>query len=167
MGVIGSSRMVPASAGGGGGSGTVTSVSVTSANGLAGTVADDTTTPNITLSTTITGLLKGNGTAISAATAGTDYLAGPLTGDVTTVGEAATLQDTANVTAVVTAILLALGISWGTGNPNTNVSGGPTAGTLNQMYQNLTATGNDDWLWRCSAGGTGGAGGTAVWVGKL
>ena len=53
--------------------GTVTSVSVVSANGLAGTVATATTTPAITLSTTITGLLKGNGTAISAATSGTDY----------------------------------------------------------------------------------------------
>jgi hypothetical protein len=53
--------------------GTVTSVSVVSANGLAGTVATSTTTPAITLSTSITGLLKGNGTAISAATAGTDY----------------------------------------------------------------------------------------------
>jgi hypothetical protein len=57
-----------------GGSGTVTSVSVVSANGLAGTVATATTTPAITLSTTITGILKGNGTAVSAATAGTDYL---------------------------------------------------------------------------------------------
>ena len=56
-----------------GGTGTVTTVSVVSANGLAGTVANATTTPAITLSTTITGLLKGNGTAISAATAGTDY----------------------------------------------------------------------------------------------
>ena len=55
------------------GSGTVSSVSVVSANGLAGTVATATTTPAITLSTTITGLLKGNGTAISAATSGTDY----------------------------------------------------------------------------------------------
>jgi hypothetical protein len=55
------------------GSGTVTSVSVVSANGLAGTVATATTTPAITLSTTVTGLLKGNGTAISAATSGTDY----------------------------------------------------------------------------------------------
>ena len=55
------------------GSGTVTTVSVVSANGLAGTVATATTTPAITLSTTITGLLKGNGTAISAATSGTDY----------------------------------------------------------------------------------------------
>ena len=53
--------------------GTVTSVSVVSANGLAGTVATPTTTPAITLSTTVTGLLKGNGTAISAASSGTDY----------------------------------------------------------------------------------------------
>jgi phage-related tail fiber protein len=60
--------------GGGGGAGTVTSVSVVSANGLAGTVATNTTTPAITLTTTVTGLLKGNGTAISAAVAGTDYL---------------------------------------------------------------------------------------------
>lgn len=56
------------------GYGTVTSVSVVSANGLTGTVANASTTPAITLSTTITGLLKGNGTAISAASAGTDYL---------------------------------------------------------------------------------------------
>jgi hypothetical protein len=56
-----------------GATGTVQSVSVVSANGLAGTVATDTTTPAITLSTTITGILKGNGTAISAAVASTDY----------------------------------------------------------------------------------------------
>ena len=55
-------------------SGTVTSVSVVSANGFAGTVATSTTTPAITLTTTITGLLKGNGTAISAAVANTDYV---------------------------------------------------------------------------------------------
>jgi len=61
--------------------GTVTSVSVVSANGLAGTVANSTTTPAITLTTSITGLLKGNGTAISAATANTDYMgvAAPVT----------------------------------------------------------------------------------------
>jgi hypothetical protein len=69
------SQYVPAtiSGGGGGGSGTVTTASVVSANGLAGTVANPTTTPAITLSTSVTGILKGNGTAISAATAGTDY----------------------------------------------------------------------------------------------
>ncbi len=55
------------------GSGTVTAVSVVSANGFAGTSSGG-ATPALTLSTSITGLLKGNGTAISAATAGTDYL---------------------------------------------------------------------------------------------
>lgn len=64
-----------AATGGGGGSGTVTDVSVVSANGLAGTVATSTSTPAITLSTTVTGVVKGNGTALSAATAGTDYVA--------------------------------------------------------------------------------------------
>ena len=59
------------------GSGSVTSVSVASANGFAGTVATATSTPAITLSTSVTGVLKGNGTAISAATSGTDYLAPP------------------------------------------------------------------------------------------
>ena len=57
------------------GTGTVTSVSVASANGFTGTVATSTTTPAITITTSVTGVLKGNGTAISAATAGTDYIA--------------------------------------------------------------------------------------------
>ena len=51
----------------------VTSVSVVSANGFAGTVTTG-ATPAITLTTSITGLLKGNGTAISAAVANTDYV---------------------------------------------------------------------------------------------
>lgn len=59
----------------GGGSGTVTSVTVESANGFSGTVADAATTPQVTVKTTVTGILKGNGTAVSAAAAGTDYLA--------------------------------------------------------------------------------------------
>jgi len=54
--------------------GTVTAVSVASANGFAGSSSGG-TTPALTLSTTITGVLKGNATAISAATAGTDYVA--------------------------------------------------------------------------------------------
>src|SRR5215472_96282 len=59
----------------GGGSGTVTTVSVVTANGFAGTVANAGTTPAITISTTVTGVLKGNGTSISAAVAGTDFMA--------------------------------------------------------------------------------------------
>ena len=58
------------------GSGTVTSVSVASANGFTGTSSGG-ATPALTLATSITGVLKGNGTALSAATAGTDYLAPP------------------------------------------------------------------------------------------
>lgn len=54
-------------------SGTVTSVSVATANGFSGTVATASSTPAITMQTTVTGLLKGNGTAISGATSGTDY----------------------------------------------------------------------------------------------
>ena len=54
--------------------GTVTAVSVNSSNGLAGTSSGG-ATPALTLSTTVTGVLKGNGTTISAATAGTDYAA--------------------------------------------------------------------------------------------
>lgn len=62
------------------GTGTVTSVSVSSANGFAGTVATASTTPVITLSTSITGLLFGNGTAMAAATISTPltYSAGTL-----------------------------------------------------------------------------------------
>ena len=51
----------------------VTAVSVVSANGLAGTSSGG-ATPALTLSTSITGILKGNGTAISAAVANTDYV---------------------------------------------------------------------------------------------
>lgn len=49
------------------GSGTVTTVSVSTLNGFAGTVSNPTTTPTITLATTVTGILQGNGTSISAA----------------------------------------------------------------------------------------------------
>ena len=56
------------------GGGTVTNVSVVSANGFTGSVATSTSTPAITIGTTLTGVLKGDGTGLSVATAGTDYL---------------------------------------------------------------------------------------------
>jgi hypothetical protein len=76
-------------------SGTVTSVSVVSANGFAGTVATATTTPAITLTTSITGVLKGNGTAISAAVVNTDYFA-----------PSAPVTKTANFTVAATEVWL-------------------------------------------------------------
>lgn len=81
----------------GGSGGTVSTVSVVSANGLAGTVANPTTTPAITLSTTVNGLVKGNGTAFSAASAGTDYQA-PITLTTTgTSGAATFIANTLNI----------------------------------------------------------------------
>ena len=58
------------------GGGTVSTISIATANGLAGTSDGNAGAPTLTLTTTVTGMLKGNGTAISAGTAGTDYSAG-------------------------------------------------------------------------------------------
>ena len=55
------------------GTGGVSQVSFTNANGITGVVATATTTPNITLGTTINGMVKGNGTGFAQAIADTDY----------------------------------------------------------------------------------------------
>lgn len=70
--LIGSTLNIPIYAGGGGGS--VTTLSVVSANGFIGTVANPTSTPAITLTTSSSGVLKGSSGAIVPATAGTDYV---------------------------------------------------------------------------------------------
>ena len=79
----------------GGGGGGVTGVSVATANGLSGVSDLNATNPTLTLSTTVTGLLKGNGTAISAATAGTDYQAA-LTGTGLVASSGGTISYVAN-----------------------------------------------------------------------
>jgi hypothetical protein len=99
---------------GGGGSGTVTSVSVVSANGFAGSVATATTTPAITVSTSITGLLKGNGTAISAATSGTDY-APATSGSAILYG---------NGSGGFSSVTIGTGLSFTTGTLSSTASGG-------------------------------------------
>jgi len=72
------------------GGGTVTTVSVVGANGFNGSVANATSTPAITIGTSLTGILKGTGTGISSAAAGTDYQA-PITLTTTGTSGAATL----------------------------------------------------------------------------
>ena len=106
----------PSGGSSGGGGGSVTSVSLTPANGFGGSVATATTTPAITLTTTVTGLLKGNGTAVSAATAGTDYLVS-LTGPyvVSVVSTSQTM--TANQVYVVSS-----------GSPALTLPGSPASG---------------------------------------
>jgi hypothetical protein len=87
--------------------GTVTTVSVTSANGFTGTVATASSTPAITITTSITGLLKGNGTAVSAAAAGTDYQV-PITLTTTGSSGAATFSSgTLNIPQYASADTLA------------------------------------------------------------
>jgi len=58
-----------------GGTGTVTNVSITDLNGFRGNVTSPSTNPQIAIEVDISGILKGNGTSVSAAIAGTDYLA--------------------------------------------------------------------------------------------
>ena len=108
--------------------GTVTSVSVTTANGVSGTVATATTTPAITLSLTKTGTgttyvvdtsptlitpalgtptalvgtnITGTATAFTASNVTTNA---NLTGGVTSVGNAATVITNANLTGMVTSV---------------------------------------------------------------
>jgi len=144
--------------GGGGGSGTVTSLSVTTANGLAGVVANPNTTPAITLGTTVTGLLKGNGTAISPAVSGADYQA-PITLTTVGTGGPATLAgSTLNIPQY--------GGGSGSGTVNTGTAGtlgyyaasGTTLSPLT-LGSNLSISGTT-----LNAGGGGGGSGTVTSV---
>lgn len=135
-----------------GGTGSVTDVSVVSANGLAGTVATSTTTPAITLSTTVTGVVKGNGTALSAATAGTDYVA---PGGALGTPSSGTLTNTTGLplTTGVTGLLPVANGGTGTATPSlvqgTNVT---ITGTWPNQTINATAGGSGTVT---SVGGTG------------
>jgi len=135
-----------------GGTGSVTDVSVVSANGLAGTVATSTTTPAITLSTTVTGVVKGNGTALSAATAGTDYVA---PGGALGTPSSGTLTNTTGLplTTGVTGLLPVANGGTGTATPaivaGTNVT---VSGTWPNQTINATAGGSGTVT---SVGGTG------------
>ena len=101
------------------GSGTVTAVSVASANGFAGTSSGG-ATPALTLTTSITGVLKGNGTAISAATAGTDY----------SLGTSALSTGILKSTTTTGALSIAVAADFPTLNQNTSGSAASLSATL-------------------------------------
>lgn len=143
------------------GSGTVTSASVVSANGFAGTVANATTTPAITLTTSITGLLKGNGTAISAATAATDYAAAGAVGSTgITMSTARLLGRSTASTGAVEEITLGTNLSFsgttlnatgGSGGGDVSAVGSPTSGqaaewTSGTSIQGVAVTGTGNYV---------------------
>lgn len=116
--------------------GTVSTLSVVSANGFAGTVANATTTPAITISTSVNGLLKGNATAVSAATAGTDYVA-PATATNFTAKQTFTGAATTLAAKFVNALeLITVSATAATGTINYDVV------TQSVLYYTTDATGN-------------------------
>jgi hypothetical protein len=127
--------------------GTVTSVSVVTANGLSGSVATSTTTPAITLTTTVTGVVKGNGTALSAASAGTDYVApGAYTTSGLTMATARLLGRTTASSGAAEEITVGTGLSLSAGSltnsaPDQVVSlTGGTAISISGTYPSFTVT---------------------------
>jgi len=106
----------------------MTAVSVNTANGLAGTSSGG-TTPSLTLSTTVTGILKGNGTAISAAVSGTDL---KTVGGNTIIGsgDAGTIGVGYGGTGLTS--LTTNGVVFGNGGSNAGVT---AAGTQYQVLQ--------------------------------
>jgi len=126
--------------------GTVTSASVVSANGFAGTVATATTTPAITLTTSITGVLKGNGSAISAGTAGTDYVA---PGTATTFTATQTFAGSSSVLAEIlsnAAEIATVSATAATGTINYDVT------TQSVLYYTTSASANWTVNFRASSG---------------
>ena len=125
--------------------GTVTAVSVVSANGLAGTSSGG-ATPALTLSTSVTGVLKGNGTAISAATAGTDYVA---PGTATSFTATQTFQGTSSAQAIVlndAAEVATVSATAATGTINYDIT------TQSVLYYTSNASANWTVNFRASSG---------------
>jgi len=95
---------------GGVGGGTVTQVSVVTANGVSGSVANDTTTPAITLSlgaitpSSVNGVTLSGSSTPTLAVTGTSSISGANTGDQTSVtgnaGTATALQTARNINGV-------------------------------------------------------------------
>lgn len=106
-------------------SGTVTSVSVTTANGVSGTVANATTTPAITLTLGVITPTSVNGLTLSALATGFS-IAGGTTSKTLTVSNTLTLAGTDGKTLTVSNSLTLAG----TDGSTLNVGAGGTLGSL-------------------------------------
>jgi hypothetical protein len=131
------------------GGGTVTSVSVSTANGVSGTVTNATTTPDISLTL---GAITPTSVAASGSISGSN-LSGTNTGDQTNIsGNAATVTTNANLTGPITSVGNATSVASQTGTGSTFVMqssptlttpalGTPTSGLLNSCTSNPSGTG--------------------------
>lgn len=142
------------------GSGTVSTVSVASANGVSGTVANATTTPAITLTlgaitpTTVNGVILSGSSTPTLAVTGTSTISGSNTGDQTSIsGNAATVTTNANLTGPITSVGNATSIAAQTGTGSTFVMntnptlvtpniGAATGSSLNLGSGSLNTVGN-------------------------
>lgn len=114
----------------GGGTGTVTTVSVATANGFSGTVSNPTTTPAITIMATPSGILKSNGTTISAAVVGTDYVVPTGSGAGLTSLTAANISaGTAGINITGNSATVTTISGKVTNGTNTSISGSGTSGS--------------------------------------
>ena len=109
--------------------GGVTAVSVVTANGFSGTSSGG-NTPAITLSTPLTGLLKGNGTGMVLAVAGTDYALPTGTVAAATTASTVTTAAQPNITSV--GILTGLTVT----NPIVGSVSGNAGSVTNGVYTN-------------------------------
>ena len=120
------------------GTGSVTAVSVATANGLAGTVVNATTTPAITLSTTVASgsIVKSNGTGILAAVSGTDYAPGTA-GNTTGI-----VKSTTGTGALTTAVASDFPpLNQSTTGTASNITGVLNATSLPALTGDVTSTG--------------------------
>jgi hypothetical protein len=103
-----------------GGSGTVTTVSVATANGFSGTVANATTTPAITIiagaitPTSVNSVVISGSSTPTLAVTGTSSISGSNTGDQTSVSGSAGSVALSGVTGLGTGVATALAINIGT-----------------------------------------------------
>jgi len=137
--------------------GLVSGVSLVTANGFSGNVTNPTSTPAITISTTVTGLVKGNGNALSAATIGTDYVipSGNITGTSSNVTGTVAILNGGTGSTSAPAALTALG-AYAASNPSgyTNNTGTVTSVGSSGTVSGITLSGTVTTTGSLALGGT-------------